>query len=97
MKNSTFTDNNLQLLNRRRDLLRNMVICFTIISLIASILLVYLFATKLVFANSRYILFPIFIFPLTLIPLLTQFRKVNQEIKNRSKEQVNKTQSLNYI
>ncbi len=97
MKRSSKNVLNYDLLIRRRDLLRNFSICFTLIGIITSALLVYLFATKKVFENSWYILFPIFVFPMILIPLLTQLRKVNQEIKRRSKEQINQTQSLNYI
>lgn len=94
MEKYKFSTINTELLVRKRNLIKNICILFTSIFLVISILLVTLFFTKST-KDSLNLLFPIFVFPLALIPLFTNLRRLDLEIKERTKKTTNQT--LNYI
>ncbi len=82
MKN-TYSETNDQDLLKKRNQIKGLLIGILIVYFFISCFLGYLFYTKEFEKINFATLLPVFISPLTLLPLFINLKSINEEIKNR--------------
>ena len=69
-------------LTKRRDLIKSVLISFSMMWLLLLCLATYFLVTK----STAKLFMPLAAFPITLLPLFLQLKPLNTEIKNRGKK-----------
>ncbi|NHM01412.1 hypothetical protein [Flavobacterium difficile] len=83
MKKNIYSDLTDEQLLKKRNFFKGISIAFALIFIVAISILLYLFVTK-GFKNSSIVtLLPIFMLPITLMPLFINFSLIHKEIKSR--------------
>ncbi|OXA81305.1 hypothetical protein SAMN05444397_10355 [Flavobacterium aquidurense] len=82
MKKSIYRELTNEELLKKRDLFKGVSIGFGVIFMLAITVMIYLFTVK--GSNVAIALIPVFILPVTFVPLLLNFTLVNKEIKLRN-------------
>jgi len=83
MKNNNLSELSKEKLIKRRDLLKGFLIGIGIVWLLMIAFVIYIFATRDTSKFSFVVFMPIFILPVTLIPLLINVGLLNKEVKSR--------------
>lgn len=84
MKNNNISELSDEKLIKRRDLLKGFLIGIGIVWLLMIAFVIYIFTTKDTSDFNFVVFFPIFILPVTLMPLLINVGMLNKEIKLRN-------------
>jgi len=83
MKKNTFEKATNQELLKKRNVLKGVLIGFSIIYTLIFALIIFLFVTDQLKSRSFVSFIPLFILPVTLAPLLIYLGMLNTEIKSR--------------
>lgn len=84
MKKNIYEELTDEQLLKKKSLLKGASIGFGIVFLSAIIILVYLWSEQKLKNNSIGSFIPVFVLPITFVPLLINFKLINQEIKSRN-------------
>ena len=82
MKKSVYEELTNEELLKKRDLFKGVSIGFGVIFMLAIAVMIYLFTIK--GSSVSIALIPVFILPVTFVPLLINFSILNKEIKSRN-------------
>ncbi|WP_313807817.1 hypothetical protein [Flavobacterium sp.] len=84
MKENSLANLTDEMLLKRRNLIKGALIGFGIVFTIAIGILIYLFISKGFKNTSIATLIPVFMMPVTLLPLFINFALLNKELKSRN-------------